>query len=171
MDFPLGPNESERLQALIETNLLDGKPDTALDALCSDARAHFDVPIALVTLLDDVRQHFRGRSGTEETETPRNQAFCNYTILSDDIFVVPDALEDPRFVHNPLVTGQPFIRFYAGAPLTYLKDIRLGALCLLDRRPRSFSLGDRAELAEMADRAVAVIAARSFPERPSLEVP
>lgn len=151
---------------LVGTNQLRGAPTPALDAICETARERFDVPIALVTLLDGERQLFGGRSGTERTQTPRSDAFCNYTILSDEIFVVPDALSDPRFANNPLVTGEPHIRFYAGAPLIYLKEIRLGALCLLDHRPRQFSLGDRAELAELADLVVSEIASREFAALP-----
>ena len=89
-------------------------------------------------------------------------AFCNVTIRSDDVLVVADARQDPRFASNPLVTGKPFIRFYAGAPLIYLQQIRFGALCLLDPEPRGFSLGDRAELTLMADEVVSLIAKHQF---------
>jgi GAF domain-containing protein len=89
-------------------------------------------------------------------------AFCNYTILSDEVFVVGDALADDRFKNNPLVTGSPFIRFYAGAPLIFLKDIRLGALCLLDTKLRSISRGDKAELQLYADRVVREIATQEY---------
>jgi GAF domain-containing protein len=165
MEFPTGPEEIERLRALLAMDVLDGRRDAELDAICAEARARFDVPIALVTLLDASRQVFRGRSGLDRPETPRSMAFCNYTILAEEIFVVPDAHADPRFADNPLVTGEPYIRFYAGAPLTYLTGIRLGALCLLDRRPRDFSLGERAELAQLAEAAVSVLVRRAFPDR------
>jgi GAF domain-containing protein len=104
----------------------------------------------------------QGRAGTETGDTPRDAAFCNYTILSDEVFVVSDALADDRFRNNPFVTGAPFLRFYAGAPLIFLKNIRLGALCLLDTKPRSFSRGDKAELQLFAERAVREIAAREL---------
>ena len=162
ISFPTGPNEIERLKALLELSLHAGEPDPALDAICQTARERFDVPIALVTLLYHERQLLRGRSGTDGTETPRSLAFCNHTILADEIFVVLDATADPRFADNPLVTGEPHIRFYAGAPLTYLHGIRFGALCLIDRKPRRFSLGDRAELAELADTVVSAVAAGQF---------
>jgi GAF domain-containing protein len=93
---------------------------------------------------------------------PRDVAFCNYTILADEVFVVSDALDDERFRNNPLVTGAPYIRFYAGAPLIFLKNIRLGALCILDTKPRAFSRGDKAELQLFAERAVQEIAAQEL---------
>ena len=163
MDFPIGPKETERLKVLLELSLHGGEPDPALDAICRTARERLDVPTALVTLLYHERQLLRGRSGIDGTETPRSVAFCNHTILSDEIFVVPDAKADPRFADNPLVTGEPHIRFYAGAPLTYLHGVRFGALCVIDYKPRKFSLGDRAELAELADTVVSAIAAGSWP--------
>ncbi|EYD76380.1 GGDEF domain protein [Rubellimicrobium mesophilum DSM 19309] len=115
---------------------------------------------ALVTLIDQDTQVIKARDGSDLQETPRAWAFCDYTIRTDLVFVVPDAAQDERFAANPLVTGEPFIRFYAGAPLIYLQDIRFGALCLLDPQPRraaEFTLGDRAELGGMADEVVSVI--------------
>lgn len=168
MDFPMGPDETERLRALLEMNLVDQPRDPQLDAICEEARVSFDVPIAVVSLLDASRQVFLGRSGLERAETPRSMSFCNYAILGDDVFVVPDAHADARFAGNPLVTEEPFVRFYAGAPLVYLQNIRLGALCLLDRRPRSFTTGQRAELTALAEAAVSVLVARAFPDHPEL---
>lgn len=150
--FPIGPNEAERLRALHELDLAARPRDPELDAICTHAAAHFAVPIALVTLLDRDQQVFGGCVGLQGDGTDRNVAFCNYTILDDAVFVVPDALADERFSNNPLVVGAPHIRFYAGAPLVYGRNIRLGALCLIDRVPRGFSRGDRAELVTFADR-------------------
>ena len=165
MSFPIGPNEAERLQTLLETGALDAKADPALDKICEEARQHFEVPICTLTLLDKARQRIKAAQGLEPGETSRDAAFCNYTILSDEVFVISDTLEDDRFKDNPFVTGAPFIRFYAGAPLTFLKDIRLGALCLIDTKPRSFSRGDKAELQLYADRAVRQIATAEFERR------
>lgn len=162
MSFPTGPHEEERLQALLETGALDPKPDPVLDALCAEARQHFDVPMCLVSLLDRTSQRIKAAQGLEPGDTPRDLAFCNYTILSDEVFVVEDALADERFRQNPYVTGEPHIRFYAGAPLIFMKNIRLGAFCLLDRKPRTFSRGDKAELRLFADRAVREIAEREM---------
>ena len=162
MSFPVGPHEEERLRTLLETGILESKTDPALDTICEEVRLHFEVPMCTINLLDQARQRIMAAQGIEPGETPRNIAFCNYTILSDEVFVVPDALEDDRFKANPFVTNAPFIRFYAGAPLIFLKNIRLGALCLLDTKPREFSRGDKAELQLYADRIVREIAAQEF---------
>ena len=162
MSFPIGPDEDERLKVLLETGALDPKQDPVLDSLCEEVRQHFGVPMCTITLLDRARQQIRAAQGLETGDTPRNAAFCNYTILSDEVFVVSDALADDRFRDNPFVTGAPFLRFYAGAPLIFLKNIRLGALCLLDTKPRSFSRGDKAELQLFAERAVQEIGAREL---------
>lgn len=157
MSFPVGPNEEERLQALARTGILDTAPDPAFDALCAEARQAFGVPIALISLVDRDRQWFKAEQGLGVCETSRDVAFCNYTILADEVFAVEDAQADPRFRDNALVTGPPFIRFYAGAPLVYRNRIRLGSFCLIDAKPRRFSLGDRAELTAFADRATMAI--------------
>ena len=116
MSFPVGPNEAERLKTLVETGALDPSADPALDTICEEARLHFEVPICTLTLLDKARQRLKAAQGIEPGDTPRDVAFCNYTILSDEVFVIDDALADDRFRDNPFVTGAPFIRFYAGAP-------------------------------------------------------
>jgi GAF domain-containing protein len=166
MSFPTGAHEEERLQALLETGALESKPDPALDKICEEVCAYFDVPMCTVTLLDRARQRIKAAQGLEAGETPRDVAFCNYTILSDEVFVVEDALADERFRNNPFVTAAPYIRSYAGAPLIFLKNIRLGALCLLDTKPRTFSRGDKAELQLFADRVVVEIAARELDTSP-----
>jgi GAF domain-containing protein len=156
-DFPLGPNEKERLRVLHASGLMDDLVVPELDSLCAEAAKHFEVKTAIVTLLGVDLQIFKAKFGVDGASTPRNLAFCNFTILSDNVFVVSDALIDERFADNPLVTGPPFIRFYAGAPLIFQHEVRLGALCLVDPVPRAFSLGDRAELQEMAGRATDAI--------------
>lgn len=165
-----GRREAARLRALLDTGLLTAAPPLELDAICRSARDRFGLPIAFVTLVDRDRLVVKGRVGSDAEEMPRSLAFCDYTIRTDEVFVVPDMQADLRFADHPLVTGEPFVRFYAGAPLIYLREIRLGALCLLDMRPRDFSLGDRAELAQMADEVVSVIARLEFgaPPRVSL---
>jgi GAF domain-containing protein len=162
MSFPVGPYEEERLRTLLETGALEADTDPVFDTICEEVRRHFEVPMCTITLLDKARQRIKAAQGIEPGETPRDVAFCNYTVLSDEVFVVPDALEDDRFKANPFVTNHPFIRFYAGAPLIFLENIRLGALCLLDTKPRSFSRGDKAELQLYADRIVREIAAQEF---------
>ncbi|MCD6070016.1 MAG: bifunctional diguanylate cyclase/phosphodiesterase [Microvirga sp.] len=162
MSFPIGPNEAERLKTLLETGALEATADPVLDRICEEARQYFDVPICTLTLLDKATQRIKVAQGLEAGETPRDAAFCNYTILSDEVFIVEDALVDDRFKDNPFVTAPPLVRFYAGAPLIFLKNIRLGALCLIDTKPRSFSRGDKAELQLYADRAVRQIATSEF---------
>ena len=161
-EFPLGPNEVERLRVLHASGLLGHTTVAGLDVLCAEAARHFDVNSAVVTLLDSDLQIFKAKYGIDGDSTPRKLAFCNFTILSDRVFWVDDAAADPRFASNPLVTGAPFIRFYAGAPLIFREEVRLGALCLIHPKPRSFSLGDRAELQEMADRVTDAITSAWF---------
>ena len=160
-----GRLELQRLQALHETGLLTSAPPPEFEQICTRAREHFRVAMALVTLIDKDVQIIKARVGTTLEQTPRSDAFCDYTIRANDVFVVPDATKDPRFASNSLVRREPFVRFYAGAPLIYLRDIRLGALCLLDPKPREFSLGDRAELAEMSDEVVSIIMQQVVDER------
>ncbi|MBC7739748.1 MAG: GAF domain-containing protein [Candidatus Saccharibacteria bacterium] len=154
--------ELQRLETLRETGMLNDGDTPELRAICEEAKLRFDVPMVAVTLIAKDRQILKSELGLGMKSTAREDAFCNITIRSDDLFIVPDALLHPRFATNPLVIGPPFIRFYAGAPLIYLADIRLGALCVLDIRPRVFSLGDRAELTEMADRVIDEIARSEF---------
>ncbi|MFI8416348.1 sensor domain-containing diguanylate cyclase [Serratia sp. NPDC078593] len=114
------------------------------------ARRLFRVPIALVTLVDGNRQWFKANCGLAAQETPRDISFCGHAILGDEILMIPDTLEDARFADNPLVTRTPHIRFYAGCPLSYARDIRLGTLCLIDDKPRSFDEDDANTLRDLA---------------------
>jgi len=154
----VGWNEKERLRVLRASGVINDVKVPGLDVLCAEAARHFSVNTAVVTLLEADIQVFKAKFGTDAPGTPRQFAFCNFTILNDRVFVVEDATADPLFANNPLVTGAPFLRFYAGAPLSFQQEVRLGALCLIHPEPRTFSLGDRAELQEMADRVVDAIA-------------
>jgi GAF domain-containing protein len=154
------PTEFDRLLALRGTGLLDGRQFPGFEEICQEARDRLGVPTALVTLVDHDRLVVA--AGAAGDPSPRCDAFCDHTIRSDDILVIPDLSLDARFDGNPLVVGAPFFRFYAGAPLTYGRGLRLGALCVLDTKPRDFSSGDRAELAELADRVVALIGEHEF---------
>jgi GAF domain-containing protein len=117
--------------------VLDSMPEAALDDIAFLASHICSAPIALVSLVDESRQWFKARVGTEVTETPRDVAFCAHAILEPgDLFVIPDALEDPRFAGNPLVLGDPHIRFYAGAALVSPEGLPLGTLCVFDSVPR-----------------------------------
>jgi diguanylate cyclase (GGDEF)-like protein/PAS domain S-box-containing protein len=152
---PLPANESERLRKLGALDVLDTEAEPLFDALTKAASLAVGVPIALVTLVDADRQWFKSNVGLAgATQTPRDVAFCSYTILGDDVFVVPDASADPRFSGNPLVTGEPGIRFYAGAPITLKDGLRMGALCVIDHRARALTPTQAETLRELA-RAVA----------------
>jgi GAF domain-containing protein len=149
--------EFHRLQVLRSLHLLDAASLPTLDGLTERAQARFGVEMVLVTIVDRERQIVKARVGTGFEGSPRPDAFCDHLIRTDEVLVVPDARLDPRFAANPLVTGEPFIRFYAGAPLIYSDDLRLGGLCLLDTRPRDLTAPDRAELVQMADEVMVLI--------------
>jgi phosphoribosyl 1,2-cyclic phosphodiesterase/DNA-binding response OmpR family regulator len=133
---PYPENEAHRIAALKGLQLLDTKKDERFEQITRIAAAAFDVPIALVTLVDRDRQWFKSSFGLNIAETPRDQAFCAHTILDTKVMIVRDTLLDPRFADNPLVVGEPRIRFYAGYPLTLPDGTSPGTLCLIDTRPR-----------------------------------
>lgn len=139
MIAPLPTNESKRLEALRRYRILDTPPEEAFDDFAFLASTICQTPIALMTLVDTDRQWFKARLGLDETETPRDQAFCAHTILGSEVMVVEDATRDKRFANNPLVTGDPQIRFYAGAPLIDADGNGLGSLCVIDRSARPLS--------------------------------
>lgn len=139
--IPLPPNDDQRLDALSAYQVLDTPKEASFDALTRLAARIFNVPIALVSLVDRERQWFKSCHGLEVSETPRNQAFCTYAILDTEPLVVLDATQDERFSENPLVTNAPGIRFYAGAPLVTPDGFCLGTFCIIDTEPRDGFLG------------------------------
>lgn len=135
--FPLPENEEKRLKALLELNILDSLPEQAYDDFTKLAAVICRTPIALITFLDSQRQWFKSKIGLETPQTPREHAFCSYAITTpNQVMVVPDAVHDRRFASNPLVTSDPNIRFYAGAPLLLPGGEALGTICVIDRKPR-----------------------------------
>ena len=150
-DFP--ENEEERLKSLRSTGILDTDSEERFDRLTRMAKRVFGVSIALVSLVDENRQWFKSKAGLDACETGRDISFCGHAILGNDIFVIEDALEDERFADNPLVTGEPKIRFYAGAPLRYLDGNKLGTLCIIDQEPRVLDEEDYAMLRDLAEMA------------------
>jgi len=161
------PDELGRLATLQKLDVLDTPPEERFDRLTRLARRLFDVPIALVSLVDDSRQWFKSSDGLDARETPRNISFCGHAILGREVFIVPDASKDPRFAGNPLVRGEPNIRFYAGYPLRAANGQPLGTLCLIDVIPRDFDaddVGSLQDLAAMAEREFAAVTLATIDE-------
>ncbi len=129
-------NEVERLQRLKSYKILDTVAEPMFDDLTSLTSKLLDVPIVLISLLDEKRQWFKSKYGLEEPYTSRDISFCQYTIMDNQIFEIEDAIKDDRFKNNPLVTGDPGIRFYAGSPLEDKDGLVIGTLCAIDRKPR-----------------------------------
>jgi diguanylate cyclase (GGDEF)-like protein/PAS domain S-box-containing protein len=144
-------DESERLQALHALEILDTDAEERFDRLTRLLQKSLGTPMANISLVDADRQWFKSRVGLEDSETARDISFCGHGILGKEIFEVPDALLDPRFADNPLVTGPPNIRFYAGAPLTTHDGHRVGMLCALSDQPRQLSERERTILRDLAD--------------------
>lgn len=144
LSAPAPDNEAERLAALYALLILDTPREERFDRIVAFATSEFDVPIALISLIDGERQWFKSNVGMPMCETGRDVSFCGHAILRDDIMVIPDAADDARFADNPMVTGSPHIRFYAGAPLLTPQGHALGTLCIIDTKPRQL---DEIELA------------------------
>ena len=147
---PLPENESQRVASLHALQILDTLSEERFERITRIAQRLFDVPITSITLVDANRQWFKSCVGLSVPETSRDVSFCAHAILSDEALVIPDARTDPRFADNPLVTGEPYIRFYAGQPLSDTKGYKLGTLCIIDRRPRRMSAADLRALKDLA---------------------
>jgi diguanylate cyclase (GGDEF)-like protein len=143
-------NEASRLSALRSLNILDTPAEERFDRLTRMAKRMFRVPIALVSIIDENRQWFKSNESLPACETPRNISFCGHAILGDDIFLICDTLADPRFADNPLVTGAPHIRFYAGCPLRSAGGFKIGTLCIIDAVPHEFDEDDAVALRDLA---------------------
>lgn len=148
---PIPLDEQERVAALRALKILDTPPEERFDRVTRLAAKLFDVPIAYVAMIDSTRQWFKSKQGLMACQTPRDISFCGHAVLIDEALVIPDATRDPRFADNPMVTGEPFVRFYAGQSLKTQDGRRVGTLCVVDRKPREFSERDRSILRELAD--------------------
>ena len=143
-------HENERLAALHAYGVLDTPPEIGFEHVTSMVTRLFQVPIAAVVLLDAERQWFKSVKGFDAQETPREFSFCTHALTSGDVLIVPDAKLDPQFADHPFVTGEPFVRFYAGAPLRTPEGHTLGALCMADRQPRELTAAEQQLLSELA---------------------
>lgn len=141
--FPIPIDEAERLWDLHRLELLDTPADPCFERIVNLASEALQMPVALVSLVDTNRQWFLARHGLDAQQTSRQVAFCAHTVAAEDLVVIPDTLDDPRFRDNPLVTGDTRFRFYAGAPLYSPEGHVLGTLCVLDQKPRQL---DRKQL-------------------------
>ncbi|WP_045593757.1 GGDEF domain-containing protein [Vibrio vulnificus] len=160
MQTPEKPdNEPQRIADLHSLHILDTAAEERFDRVTRIARRLFDVPIALVSLVDEDRQWFKSCFGLNASETPRDISFCGHAILGTDTLIVGDASLDARFADNPLVTGEPHIRFYAGVPLMFEHSSCLGTLCIIDSKPRTLNEDERLDLIDLAKMAERELAA------------
>jgi diguanylate cyclase (GGDEF)-like protein len=159
MTYPVVDDEEVRLEALRALAIVDTPRTAAFDAIAELAADVFSCPIAFISLLDKDRQWFKAECGLGLSETPRNVAFCNYTVLGTDVLIIEDTVADQRFASNPLVVGEQSIRFYAGVPISLKSGYRIGALCVCDRRSRRFSAKDIERLRQFGKLAEASVSA------------
>lgn len=151
MQAPPTPlDETLRLRSLHSLRILDSAPEDRFDRITRMVKRMFDIDICLVSLVDSDRQWFKSRQALDACETSREISFCGHAIIEERAFIVEDTLKDPRFADNPLVTGEPHIRFYAGYPVHGPGGQRIGTLCLINRMPRAFSPTDIEMLKDFA---------------------
>ncbi|WP_009632303.1 diguanylate cyclase [Synechocystis sp. PCC 7509] len=158
---PVPKNEDARLKNLCQYQIIDTPTEKAYDDITRLAASICGTPTAIISIVDANRQWFKSKVGLEIEETSREQAFCAYTILGQEVFIVPDTLKDERFAHNPLVTADPFIRFYAGVPLITSQNYALGSLATLDYVPRELQPQQIESLKALARQVVKLIELRS----------
>lgn len=159
-----GREEDERVSVLKGYGILDTPNELQFDAIVRDAAKALGSPIALISLIDENRQWFKAKVGLEVDETPRSISFCTHAIRGPEVMVVNDTTQDERFAENPLVTGDPSIRFYAGAPLKTESGKRIGTLCVIDSKARSGGISDkdRETLENLARRTMAAFELRKL---------
>ncbi len=160
MKAPLPSNETERLTALKEYHVLDTGTEQSYDDITVLAAHICKVPIAMISLVDEVRQWFKSRVGVGQQQTPREVAFCAHAILQNGPFIVQDATKDRRLADSALVTGEPHIRFYAGIPLVNPQGLALGTLCVIDHQPRRLSAAQQKALEALSRQVMALLELR-----------
>ena len=153
-------NEQQRLEKLFSYTILDTACELAFDDIVMLASMICEVPISAISLIDKDRQWFKAKVGLGATQTPRDISFCGHAIHQTDLMTVPDATSDIRFCDNPLVTGDPSIRFYAGSPLITPDGLHLGTLCVIDRTPRQLSASQNAALEALSRQVVNLLELR-----------
>lgn len=154
------PEEARRLEVLRLYRVLDTAAEQMFDELTELAAGICETPISVLSLVDEHRQWFKSRVGLQAAETLREAAFCAHAILQTEVFTVHDATQDPRFADNPLVVGDPKIRFYAGMPLVVQEGLPLGTLCVIDRQPRRLSAEQERALQRLGRVATALLEMR-----------
>jgi len=152
---PIPPDEEERLAALHALLIMDTPPEERFDRIVGFMAAEFDVPVALITLVDRDRVWFKSKFGLSFCDAARDKSFCGHAIVVPGLFVVPDMLQDSRFADHPMVAGEPGLRMYAGAPLLLRSGHVAGMLCMNDTRVRDFDDLDYAILFSLRDLVVA----------------
>ncbi len=165
MKAPLPANEAERLAALKEYHILDTGTEQAYDDITALAAHICEVPIAMISLVDEARQWFKSGLGVEQQQTPREVAFCAHAILQNKPFIVRDATKDRRFAGSALVTGEPHIRFYADIPLVNPEGLALGTLCVIDHQPRRLSAAQQKALQALSRQVLALLELRRVSAR------
>lgn len=154
-DYPFPANENLRVEAVRSYQIFDTEEEKDYDSLTSLASMICEIPVALITFIDDKRQFFKSHHGTEITENLRKYSFCTHTIASEEeILIVSDATKDARFVGNPMVTGPTKIAFYAGVPLVNSEGFALGTLCVLDQKPRDLTPDQKSALVTLAKQVI-----------------
>ena len=161
---PITENDADRVASLHRMNLLSTPREADIDRITRTAQKLFGTEIALVSLVDKDRQWFKSRCGLDATETHREISFCGHAIQSTDTFIVNDASKDERFHDNPLVTGGPNIRFYAGQPLENDEGFKVGTLCVISNKPRTFSDADGEALRDLGRMVEVVLENRDLSE-------
>lgn len=160
MKMPVPKNETQRLKVLWQYEVLDTVPEEVFDDLTELAARICGAPIALISLVDEKRQWFKSKVGISRSETARDVSFCSHAILQGGLFIVPDATLDERFANSPLVTSDPKVRFYAGAPLVTPDGHALGTLCVMDSVPRDLNTDQRQALRVLAHHVVSQLELR-----------